>query len=100
MRARATAVAVLIAAVGGLAPAQALAGGGPGGGVHVDPGSPAGKQYAIPIPSARSETSGQSGSSGSGSSNPPLFGVGVTPGAAGVAATVGGSTAQAGKGTP
>jgi hypothetical protein len=68
----------------------------PGNGVHVDPGSPAGKQYAIPIPSARSETSGQNGAAGS--ANPPLFGVGVTPG--GAAATGGASgVAAAGAGT-
>jgi hypothetical protein len=66
----------------------------PGNGVHVDPGSPAGKQYAIPIPSARAETSGQSG--GTGSANPPLFGVGVTP--AGTAATGGASGAAASAG--
>lgn len=54
----------------------AVAAGGPSSGVHTDPGSPAGKQYAIPIPSARRETSGDSG--GSSSSAAPLFGVGVT----------------------
>jgi hypothetical protein len=63
----------------------------PGNGVHVDPGSPAGKQYAIPIPSARSQTSGQAG--GAGSANPPLFGVGVTPDA--TVATGGASAAPA-----
>jgi hypothetical protein len=93
----------VVLAVLGLATAgPALA--APGTGVHVDPGSPAGKQYAIPIPSARSEAAGQTGGSGSGSSNPPLFGVGVTPGgvAAGAAASVGGSATGAGtgKGTP
>jgi hypothetical protein len=45
--------------------------------VHVDPGSPAGKQYAIPISSARSEAAGQTGSHISQS--PPAFGVGITP---------------------
>jgi hypothetical protein len=56
-----------------IAPATAL--GSPPSGVHVDPGSPAGKQYQIPITAARSEASG----SGSGqSANPPAFGVGVT----------------------
>jgi hypothetical protein len=47
-------------------------------GVHVDPNSPAGKQYVIPIVGARSETAGP-GSGSSGSSNPPAFGVGITP---------------------
>jgi hypothetical protein len=46
-------------------------------GVHVDPGSPAGKQYQIPIPAARQGTSGSSGSGNSASANPPLFGVGI-----------------------
>lgn len=46
-------------------------------GVHVDPGSPAGKQYAIPVASARSEAAGQTGSNVS--ENPPAFGVGITP---------------------
>lgn len=43
-------------------------------GVHIDPGSPAGKQYAIPIVSARGEAGGQTGSQ-----SPPAFGVGITP---------------------
>jgi hypothetical protein len=56
-------------------------------GVHVDPGSPAGKQYAFPVSSARSEAAGNSGSGsgsgGSGSSNPPLFGAGASAGGSG-----------------
>jgi hypothetical protein len=47
-------------------------------GVHIDPGSPAAKQYQIPIPAARQETSGGTGPSGGGNANPPLFGVGVS----------------------
>ncbi len=92
-------MAVVLASLGLITAGPALA--APGNGVHVDPGSPAGKQYAIPIPSARSETSGRAGSSGSGSSNPPLFGVGVTPSTgAGVAANVSGATAAAGNSSP
>ena len=57
----------------------------PGNGVTVDPGSPSGKEYAIPIDTARREAAGGSapgpGSTGSGptSGTPaaPLFGVGV-----------------------
>jgi hypothetical protein len=45
-------------------------------GVHVDPGSPAGKEYQIPVVGARTEAAG--GTQGQGGS-PPLFGVGVTP---------------------
>lgn len=66
-----------------------------GNGVHVDPGSPAGKQYAIPIPTARSEAAGGQGATGS--ANPPLFGVGVTPG--GAAASAGASSGGATTGT-
>lgn len=47
-------------------------------GVHVDPGSPAGKEYQIPITAARGQAAG---GSSVGSANPPLFGVGVTPSA-------------------
>jgi hypothetical protein len=74
-----------------IVPQGALAAGGPSSGVHVDPGSPAGKQYAIPITSARGETAGTS--SGSGSANPPLFGSGVTPPSSGdgSATTTGGA---------
>jgi cobalamin biosynthesis Mg chelatase CobN len=46
-------------------------------GVHVDPSSPAAKQYAIPISSARNEAAGRTGSNVSEA--PPAFGVGVTP---------------------
>jgi hypothetical protein len=73
MRRRMISATVLLA----LTPGTALAAGGslqPG--VHVDPGSPAGKQYQIPIAAARGETS--SGHGSANSSNPPLFGAGIT----------------------
>ena len=50
-------------------------------GVHVDPDTPAGKEYAIPIDQARREAQGTSqpntghGSNGSA----PLFGAGISP---------------------
>ena len=53
-------------------------------GVHVDPGSPAGKEYAIPIERARREASGGS-KIDAGSAAPtqvaqvPLFGQGIKP---------------------
>jgi hypothetical protein len=53
-----------------LLPAVALASGNPSNGVHADPGSPAGKEYAIPLNSAGG------GSNGSGGS---LFGKGISP---------------------
>lgn len=64
---------VVLVAVG--LPGGALGKGLPPG-VHVDPGSPAGKEYQIPVASARSLSAGQKGSSSG--ANPPLFGVGVT----------------------
>jgi hypothetical protein len=93
-RARSVA-AVLGAALVLWAPTPALASGGLPPGVHVDPGSPAGKQYQIPIPSARNETAG---ATGGGNSNAPLFGVGITPSAAGGAppATAGAASSEGG----
>jgi cobalamin biosynthesis Mg chelatase CobN len=67
--------------------------GSPPTGVHIDPGSPAGKQYAIPISSARSETAGQTGSNVS--QNPPAFGVGVTPSASSTSTTTSGARSAA-----
>ncbi len=48
----------------------------PPSGVHLDPNSPGGKQYSLPVASVRSE--GSSGSKHS-SSHTQLFGTGVTP---------------------
>lgn len=75
MRVRLSVLTAAVAAGAALAPAPAVAS-GPGNGVHVDPNSPAGKQYEIPIPSARQEASGGSHHGSGGSA--PLFGVGVT----------------------
>lgn len=68
-------VAVAALAFGMVNVSEAVAAGSPSSGVHVDPNSPAGKQYVIPIVGARSETSGGNTSSGA---NPPAFGVGIT----------------------
>jgi hypothetical protein len=73
--------AVAVAAC--LAATPAIAKGPVPPGVHIDPGSPAGKQYQIPIPAARQETSGATGSGSGASANPPLFGVGVNSPASG-----------------
>jgi hypothetical protein len=68
-------------------------------GVHLDPGSPAGHEYQIPIPSARSETAGGTpGRPGAGGSSPPLFGVGITPAAAGSSSPRSGSASSGGSG--
>jgi hypothetical protein len=72
-------------------------------GVHVDPGSPAGKQYAFPVSSARSEAAGNSGSGsgsgGSGSSNPPLFGAGASAGGSGSGGSGSGGSGSGGSGS-
>ncbi len=68
--------AVFAATMGFVAAGAGPATAGPSSGVHTDPGSPTAKQYAIPIPAARGETSGQAFAGAS--ANPPLFGVGVT----------------------
>lgn len=51
-----------------------------GKGVHVDPDSPAGKEYALPLDSARREAGGGSGapSAGGGGGSAPLFGAGIS----------------------
>src|SRR5689334_18685292 len=67
------ALAVLASCSGFLAtPAPALE-----PGVHVDPGSPAGKEYSLPLGQAR-QTGGGSGSS-TGNENSNLFGAGIKP---------------------
>jgi hypothetical protein len=50
-------------------------------GVHLDPGSPAGKEYALPVERARRETSGLSDAAlvAAGPKAVPLFGRGITP---------------------
>jgi hypothetical protein len=51
-----------------------------GSGVHVDPGSPTGKEYGIPLEDARREAQGDNGQLDSveqGSRTAPLFGEGV-----------------------
>lgn len=45
--------------------------------VVLDPGSPTGKEYQIPLESARRDASGQSGTPSDGSRTAPLFGEGV-----------------------
>lgn len=68
-------------------PASAMAAKGLGTGVHVDPSSPAAKEYQIPLGAARGN--GQSGSSAPSS----LFGQGITP-----ASTTSSDTATAANG--
>ena len=72
-----------------LAPA-AFAGAGLEPGVHVDPGSPAGKEYALPLSQAR-----QTGGQGNGANaEGTLFGAGVKPPGGGPAAGAPGAARQ------
>jgi len=64
----------MLASLALLAPATAQA----QQGVHVDPSSPAGKEYAIPLDQARRQAGGAH-SAGGASGRPTLFGAGVTP---------------------
>ncbi len=82
MRARATTLASAIALVSyalGATNASALQ-----PGVYASPGSPAGKEYAIPLPSARGQGTGKPVTPGQPG---PLFGVGISPPAKGHTAT-------------
>ncbi|HEY2592460.1 MAG TPA: hypothetical protein VGK33_01015 [Chloroflexota bacterium] len=45
-------------------------------GVYVDPGSPAGKEYSVPLSVLRQSASGHGGV---GSGTQPLFGIGISP---------------------
>ena len=56
-------------------------------GVHVDPGSPSGKEYQLPVAAARTEASG----GGHGGTNAPTFGAGITPTGQGNPAASGGT---------
>jgi len=49
-------------------------------GVFVDPGSPTGKEYAIPLDSARRQADPSGGGAGAA---PPIFGEGIVPSAGG-----------------
>jgi hypothetical protein len=62
-------------------PSAAVAQSGPEPGVSVDPNSPAGKEYALPVPQARSDAQGKgkAGSKKSSGQSAPLFGEGVKP---------------------
>jgi hypothetical protein len=58
----------------GVAPLAVHAQSGPEPGVTIDPNSPAGKEYALPVPSARQEAQGKRKTA---SKDAPLFGEGV-----------------------
>lgn len=64
--------------------------------VHVDPGSPSGKQYAIPLTQARRDGAGQGGAPATaGDTSAPLFGDGIKPSRAAAAAAHGASAGKA-----
>jgi hypothetical protein len=50
------------------------------GGVIIDPDSPAGTEYAIPLEQARREAAGGDAAPGPGRAGEPLFGAGISPG--------------------
>jgi hypothetical protein len=87
-------------AVAGLgAPGTALA----ANGVHFDPDSPAGKEYAVPVDEARNEGTGGGGSEGTGpdqesGESAPLFGEGLSRGPGDSAAAPGDGTRPEGEG--
>ena len=47
-------------------------------GVHVDPDSPAGKEYALPLDSARQDASGGPSGTAATGNGAPLFGAGIS----------------------
>jgi hypothetical protein len=71
---------MLVVLAFGCSTASAQGGTAGGSGVHIDPGSPAAKEYAIPLSQAR-QIGG--GSSSSGSSTATAFGAGIKPPASG-----------------
>jgi hypothetical protein len=67
-------------------------------GVHVDPNSPAGKEYALPLDSARRDSDGGTTPSGGTSSHSaPLFGTGISDSGGSSGGEGSGSNAGGGK---
>ena len=62
-------------------------------GVYVDPGSPTGKEYAIPFDSARRQADPSGGGAGVAPGAAPLFGVGIVA-SSGTSKSEGGSTRE------
>jgi hypothetical protein len=72
-------------------------------GVHFDPDSPAGQEYALPLERAREEAGGVPEQGESKAEGAALFGAGVSsrgPRGGGPAGTEGAGSGQAGQGTP
>ena len=57
-------------------------------GVFVDPGSPAGKEYGVPLSELRGAASGHAPA---GNQSPPLFGIGISSAVGSVAASASGA---------
>ena len=81
MRAR-TSKLVALVAVSLVVPGAGVAG-AQDNGVHVDPDSPAGKEYALPLDSARRDAGGTPNGTGAAGASAPLFGAGVSKAASG-----------------
>ncbi len=81
----------------GLLAAAALVAPGPATaaekGVHVDPGSPAGKEYAVPLDQGRQQGAGAPGVSGSGGAGGPGAGGGAGHGGHGAGSSAHGGSA-------
>jgi hypothetical protein len=60
-----------------LVPSPAWASGSPSQGVHIDPGSPAGKEYQLPVAATRAQLG--RGGSGHSQGGGQLFGAGINP---------------------
>lgn len=85
------AVALILAVAGGWVGAVPSAALEPG--VHVDPGSPAGKEYTAPLSALRGEASGHPAAR---DQSEPLFGIGITAAGAASAAHGTGRSATTG----
>ncbi len=66
-------------------------------GVHFDPNSPAGKEYALPLDQARDEAAGVGKSDGPAGKKAPLFGEGVSSGGSGSGPGAGDGSGAVGK---
>jgi len=86
-------------AAGGLSTAGPAAALEPG--VHIDPGSPAAKEYALPVTQARrtgADAAPAGGAAAAGESQEALFGAGINPRGPGGSSKT--STPRAGSGSP
>jgi hypothetical protein len=89
-----TLCALVVASLGVLLPAGAAYAIDPG--IHFDPGSPSGKEYAIPLSQGRAEGAGSLNQHGAAT----LFGVGIRPPGGGGGSGTGGGGGSSTGGAP